>query len=287
MKKRLIMMLPVLLAILPGCWKSATPEELVEAAYQENVQKHFDEGYRLAKKCLSKDSKNVTALMLGGYAAAQLQRLDDAEEMFRQAVDAQPDDFMTQYFLGWIYYIRGQNLQNSQDQGKPRYYLDALIPLEKAYKLRDKQSMDVRRSLLTLLVACCHKDEVIKQGTDYLTELESIPVNRDKMEEATTRALYANARACFLLKATKYQNAGIFFLAAYRFDPANSTYMLNLARFYDVYQPNPQEAMKWYKMTVDACSPANNDDITRRQQAQNRIREIERERTILGKNRSH
>jgi Flp pilus assembly protein TadD len=268
-----IVLLPVLLAVLPGCWKSATVEELVEAAYKENVNLRFDEGYRQAKKCLSKDDKNVAALMLGGYAAAQLGNSAEAEEMFVQAVEVKPDDFMTQYFLGWIYYSRGR-------------YADALPPLERAYKLRDKQSPDIRRSLLTLLVACCHKDEIIKQGIDYLTELEKMPVSRSKAEEAKARALYANARAFFLLKATQYQNAGFFFLAAQRLEPANPAYMQNVAVFYDVYQSNQLEAMRWYKMAADASAATGNDDITRRQKALNRIREIERERNVLGKNRS-
>lgn len=274
MKKHVaMMMLPGLLAILPGCWKSATPEELVEAAYQENVNTRFEEGYRLAKKCLDKDAKNVTALMLGGYAAAQLRHLEDAEFMFRQAAEAKQDDFMTQYFLGWIYYTQGR-------------YTDALMPLEKAYLRRDKQTPETRRSLLTMLVACCHKEEVIKRGTDYLTELEAIPVNRTKAEDATTRALYANARAFFLLATNNYKNAGIFFQAAQNYDRTNPAYMQNLAVFYDNYQPNPLEAIRWYRLTADASGSTGTDDIARRQKAQNRIREIERERSVLGKNRS-
>lgn len=283
MKKAIaVMMLPALLAALPGCWKSATPEELVEAAYKENVNTRFDEAYRLAKKCLSKDDKNVAALMLGGYAAAQLRRLDEAEEMFRQAVEAKPDDFMTQYFLGWIYYSQAQNKHNRNSPEQEKYYLNALTPLEKAYKLREQQAPEIRRSLLTLLVACCLKDEVIKRGTDYLSELEAVAVGRD----ANTRALYANARAFFLLASAKYQNAGVFFLAAHNLDPANPAYMQNLAVFYDVYQSNPLEAMRWYKMTADASASTGNDDITVRQKALNRIREIERERSVLGKSRS-
>lgn len=112
-----------------------TPDD-EEVLYQLGVlygtQQNEDKALEYMQRVLKQNPENAQALNYVGYTWAERgERLDQAEEMIRQAVRLSPRDGYIADSLGWVYYMQAQPLL----QGKRR--AEGLALLEKALEQLD------------------------------------------------------------------------------------------------------------------------------------------------------
>jgi len=113
----------------------------VAALYQmgivhELVQKR-DEAIVWMRRVLEEDPRNAHALNYIGYSFAERgERLDEAENLIKRALEVAPDDGFITDSLGWVYYMRARPLMEDGRDADAREWIDlALETLSRAARL--------------------------------------------------------------------------------------------------------------------------------------------------------
>lgn len=113
----------------------------VAALYQmglvhELVQKR-DEAIVWMRRVLEEDPRNAHALNYIGYSFAERgERLDEAENLIKRALEVAPDDGFITDSLGWVYYMRARPLVEDGRDADAREWIDlALATLSRAARL--------------------------------------------------------------------------------------------------------------------------------------------------------
>jgi tetratricopeptide (TPR) repeat protein len=98
---------------------------------------------------LERDPDHASALNYVGYTwAEQGERLDEAENMIRRAIDLRPDDGYIADSLGWVLYQRGLKLLAAGREPDAREAFSAAIEqLERASELLDRGDPIITRHL--------------------------------------------------------------------------------------------------------------------------------------------
>jgi tetratricopeptide (TPR) repeat protein len=99
-----------------------------------------DRALELMNRVLELDADHSSALNFVGYTwADQGERLDEAEQLIRRAIELRPDDGYITDSLGWVHYQRGLKLlaAGSADQAR-RSFGEAIEQLERALELLER-----------------------------------------------------------------------------------------------------------------------------------------------------
>ncbi len=99
-----------------------------------------DRALELMNRVLELDGDHSSALNFVGYTwADQGERLDEAEQLIRRAIELRPDDGYITDSLGWVHYQRGLKLlaAGSADQAR-RSFAEAIEQLERALELLER-----------------------------------------------------------------------------------------------------------------------------------------------------
>lgn len=114
----------------------------------------YDEANSVIDKTISENPGNEEYLDLKGVLLEQQNKIDDAIEYFKKAVDANPDYAKGNFDLGRMFFNKAVKIQeenptlnNAQLKSKTEpFYRQALPYLEKSYSL-DKENNDCKRAL--------------------------------------------------------------------------------------------------------------------------------------------
>jgi len=258
----------LLALLLGGCTGGPSAEQLYARATQRAFECDFEDALDLTERCLEREPDHVQALILHGYCHYRLmtpeQMLRDSStvvDLMRQAADLAKDDFLAQYYLGWMLFEAGQ-------------YGQALAPLERAYALR-AQCPDRDDSVLVMLSMCCVNQNLVR-GRTYLQALRRFP----GFERSP---LVYNALGVLNAKQRDYQDALGSFMEALRRDPNNAVVLQNLAVLFDERLQHPDEAMRYYARAIAARQVMR--DSTRQDEMRRRLRQlsVERRRPVNGR----
>ena len=96
-----------------------------------------EQALRYMEQALQKNPDNASALNYLGYSFAERgERLDEAEELIRRALELRPDDGYITDSLGWVYYMRArQLLEEGEAQRARELAQQALEQLHRAAEL--------------------------------------------------------------------------------------------------------------------------------------------------------
>jgi len=242
-----------LLALISGCARVDVDSLLGQATAAAAAGK-WREALELAEQCASSDPENLTAVILHGRCLLALRRLDEARDVLEAAAKAAPDDFLSQFYFGWVLCECGR-------------YGDALGPLKKAHSLSDGHP-EVLPDVLILLSRCC-LEQNLDEGITHLLALRRYRAfNRQPEVYNSLGILYRNKG--------EHENARQSFLMAHEKDEHNPVVLQNLAVLHDQYLDNPKEAMRYYRYALKASQLA--DDGERQARVQNRLRQMARAR---------
>jgi tetratricopeptide (TPR) repeat protein len=114
-------------------------------------------------RTLKLDSKHAGALNYIGYTWAERGiRLDEAEDMIRQALEARPDDGYITDSLGWVLYKRGlQRLVAGEAEDARGDLAQAVRELERAMELTDPDDPVITRHLADAYRSVARLDEAL------------------------------------------------------------------------------------------------------------------------------
>jgi tetratricopeptide (TPR) repeat protein len=243
-----------LLALLSGgCTGGLGVEQLYSRATHAAYACKYAEALALTERCLDQQPDHVKALILHSYCRY---RLLTPEQMRRdsstvvtpveKAARLAPQDFMAQYFHGWMLFEAGQ-------------YGRALEPLERAYDLRS-QCPDRDDAVLVMLSMCC-VNQNLARGRNYLLSLRDF-------RGFERSALVYNALGVLCAKQQDYQGALGWFSQALRRDPNHAVVLTNLAVLYDERLQRPDEAKRYYRSAIAARQlmrdPSRQDEMQKR-----------------------
>jgi tetratricopeptide (TPR) repeat protein len=241
------------LLLAAGCTGGPGFEQLYARATQAAFDCKYDDALSLAERSLAQRSDDVKALILKGYCRYRLMtpeqmRRDSSTVMtpLETAVGLAPQDFMAQYFCGWMLFEAGE-------------YGRALKPLEAAYELRE-QCPDRVDAVLVMLSMCC-VNQNLARGRNYLLSLRDF-------RGFERSALVYNALGVLCAKQQDYQGALGWFSQALRRDPSHAVVLTNLAVLYDERLQRPDEAKRYYRSAIAARQlmrdPSRQDEIQKR-----------------------
>jgi tetratricopeptide (TPR) repeat protein len=251
----LVLAAAVLLA--GGCTGGPGVEQLYADATRAASGCRYEEALSLTERCLSQQPDHVKALILHSYCRY---RLLTPEQMRRdsstvvtpveKAARLAPQDFMAQYFHGWMLFEAGQ-------------YGRALEPLERAYDLRE-QCPDRDDAVLVMLSMCC-VNQNLARGRTYLQALR-------RFRGFERSALVYNALGVLNAKQQDYQGALGSFMEALRRDPNHAVVLMNLAVLYDERLQRPDESMRYYSRAIAARQAMR--DTTRQDEMRRRLKQL-------------
>jgi tetratricopeptide (TPR) repeat protein len=247
-----------LLALLSGgCTGGLGVEQLYSRATHAAYACKYAEALALTERCLDQQPDHVKALILHSYCRY---RLLTPEQMRRdsstvvtpveKAARLAPQDFMAQYFHGWMLFEAGQ-------------YGRALEPLERAYDLRS-QCPDRDDAVLVMLSMCC-VNQNLARGRTYLQALR-------RFRGLERSALVYNAIGVLNVKQQDYQGALGSFMEATRRDPNHAVVLMNLAVLYDERLQRPDESMRYYNRAIAARQAMR--DSTRQDEMRRRLKQL-------------
>lgn len=252
--------LPLLAAmalLAGGCTGGPGVEQLYARATQAAYACKYDDALSLTERCLEQQPDHVKALILQSYCRY---RLLTPEQMRRdttavvkpveKAALLAPQDFMAQYFYGWMLFEAGQ-------------YGRALEPLERAYDLR-AQCPDRDDAVLVMLSMCC-VNQNLARGRTYLQALR-------RFRGFERSALVYNAIGVLNAKQQDYQGALGSFMEALRRDPNHAVVLMNLAVLYDERLQRPDESMRFYNRAIAARQAMR--DTTRQDEMRRRLKQL-------------
>lgn len=232
-------MLALALLLGGGCSRPDPAATLRQAA-QATSKGQWHAALDAAGDCLRHDRTNVDALLIQGLCYHMLDQSVKALERFRKAQRAAPEDFETNYFLGWALC-------------RERRHAEALPYLESALAARAGHI-----DTLVLLGECC-LEQNLPDGIVYLEELLATPRYAGGQRRAqllsniaylhTVDKKYETARAR-LAEAVKTQGT---------LEPAA---FINMAALYDNYLHDPEKAMRYYRYSLAACQKTGGDPAT-------------------------
>lgn len=248
----------VVMALLSGgCTGGPGVEQLYSRATHAAYDCKYDDALSLTERCLDQEPDHVKALILQSYCRYRLltpeqMRRDSSTVLtcVEKAARLAPEDFMAQYFHGWMLFEAGQ-------------YGRALEPLERAYELRS-QCPDRDDAVLVMLSMCC-VNQNLARGRTYLQALR-------RFRGFERSALVYNAIGVLNAKQQDYQGALGSFMEALRRDPSHAVVLMNLAVLYDERLQRPDESMRYYRRAMAARQAMR--DTTRHAEIQRRLKQL-------------
>ncbi len=240
-----------------GCTGGPGVEQLYARATQAAYACKYDEALSLTERCLDQQPDHVKALILHSYCRYRLltpeQLRRDSSTVVthvEKAARLAPQDFMAQYFHGWMLFEAGQ-------------YGRALEPLERAYELR-AQCPDRDDSVLVMLSMCC-VNQNLARGRTYLQALR-------RFRGFERSALVYNALGVLNAKQQDYQGALGSFMEALGRDPNHAVVLTNVAVLYDERLQRPDESMRYYSRAIAARQAMR--DSTRQDEMRRRLKQL-------------
>lgn len=249
----LVLFLAVAPVAFTGCAKY-DPGELYSEAVVEAGSAHWDDALVTVQKALRVKANHLPSLILKGLCLYHLQRVEEAEESFREALQTGPGDFAAQYFYGWILCEEQQ-------------YDSAMPHLRKAHQIRP----DHPEALA--LLARCSLEQSLPEGIGYFSKLRNNSTyGRGPMIDNSIALLY--------LSQGDFVRAKNHLLAAYRREPTHPIPAQNLAVLYDQYLSKPTDAVRFYGVALSNSQKAG--DERRAAALRKRMMALARERRAEG-----
>ncbi len=242
-----------LLFVVSGCAPVDVDSTLREAAAAATEGK-WQSAVELTKKCVKADRQNLSVKIFHGFCLFETRRVEDSLEILEEAATEAPDQFLPNFFFGWI-------LCEQQQFG------DALAPLQIAYDLRQQQP-EIIPDLLILLSRCC-LEQNLDEGINYLLELRNYHAFEQGPEVYNALGILYRSKA-------DYEKARQSFLRAHEKDSTNAVVLQNLAVLNDCYLNKPKQAMRYYRASLAARQSA--DVSSGQAQIRTRLRQLARKR---------
>jgi tetratricopeptide (TPR) repeat protein len=249
------------LAAIGGCRPAETAAQLYSQGTHAANSADFGRALQLTERCLELEPDHVEALLLHGYCCYQLMTPEQMEAdpssvlaYVERAASLAPERFIAQYIFGWMLF-------------ESRQYGRALVPLEKAYELRE-QCPEHTDSLLVLLSLCCVHQNLVR-GRRYLQVLRTY-------KGFERSPLLYNALGVLHTKQMDAEAALSYFLEALTRDDHHPVVLQNLAVLYDDHLRRPEQAMQYYRRAIGARQAMR--DSTRQDAIRRRLKQLVAER---------
>jgi tetratricopeptide (TPR) repeat protein len=245
--------------VVGGCTGGPAFEDLYARATRAARDCNFDDAVSLTDRCLDQRTDDVKALILRGYCRYRLLTPEQMHNAYsnstvlrdvQKAAELAPQDFMAQYFYGWMLFEAGN-------------YGGALKPLERAYELKD-QCREREDALLAMLSMCC-VNQGLARGRTYLQGLR-------RFSGFERSALVYNALGVLSARQQDCQGALGYFMEALRRDPKHAVVLTNLAVLYDERLQSPDEAVTYYRRAIAARQAMH--DTTRVKEITERLKQL-------------
>lgn len=211
---------------LAGCGDSLSPQEKLNSAVDAAVKGEWSRTSEICSVLLEQQPACVDALTLKAIALAKLNRYPEAVNEIRRALELDPASFPAQYMAGWL---------AAQEPGREAQAMDRLTV---ALRLNPTDP-----NTLMMLAATGAKlnDDIT---TLYIDMLPPADKNRPEL---------LNLRGVFCAGHNDNEQAAKAFLDAYNAEPGKPEAILNLARFYDYYMGDRNNAIAKYQEFISAA----------------------------------
>ncbi len=240
---------------LCGCSR-VDPHQAAQAAVAAMAAGDFVQGMDLARQAAKAAPGSVEYGVLYGFALYEGEKTREAQDQLAKVAAAAPDNFVAQYFHGWVLWRLGN-------------YGDAIGPLKNALYLKDGYEENVP-DVLVLLSRCCLKQN-LNEGFLYLQALRRHRAFGKEPE------VY-NCLGVLSVEQGQHEQALRKFEEALQLDPTNPVILQNLAVLYDTYMQDPKKAMVYYRESL--ARRIERKDPTNQAAIRDRLRQLARERRV-------
>lgn len=224
MKKKILPFLLFLLVtvFLSGCFgEKLTLSELMTQGVAAAVNGDWNVALEYAERAIKVAPDDVNALILLALAEENTGDADAALGTISKATAVDENNYFAQYTRGRLLYEK-------------RHFDSCIAPLRTALKLRPNAT-----DPLILLAQSSVNLKDTQNAKSYYSQLAR---NR---AFARNPAVWSELGMTFIAESNP-RNAAQYLVYAYRLQPDNPKLLLNLGVYYDAYQRNRAEAVKYY-----------------------------------------